>query len=84
MKKELRKFGFVLVAATSMLAFSCGGAEEPTTETPAETPTETPAETPVEEPVTEPVTEDTSAAAACDAGACEAGACEGADKPAAH
>ena len=67
MKKELRKIGFVLVAATSMLAMSCGGAEEPTTETP-------PTEPVVEEPVVieEPVVEDTTAQACEGADACDA------------
>ena len=68
MKKELRKIGFVLVAATSMLAFSCGGAEEPTTETAPETPvTEVPVV--IEEPVVVEV--DTTGGAACEGGACD-------------
>ena len=73
MKKELRKIGFILVAATSMFAFSCGGAEEPTTETPPVTPE---VEEPVVTPEPEPVPADTMAA--CD----ESGACDAA--PATH
>jgi len=65
MKKEFRKIGFVLVAATSMFAFSCGGAEEPTTETAPEAPVEAPVVVPVETPVVVDTT------AACEAGACE-------------
>ena len=78
MKKEFKKIGFILVASVSLFLTACGGAEEPTTETPAETPTETPVEAPVEAPVETPV----DTAAACDAGACEGGACDGAEKPA--
>lgn len=77
MKKEFKKIGFILVASVSLFLTACGGAEEPTTETPAETPAETPV---VEEPVvTEPVAVDTNAMA------CDEGACEGADAaPATH
>lgn len=70
---SLRKLGFVLVAATSMFAFSCGSADEATDITDA--------------PATEEIIDEAGAceAGACEAGACEGGdstdahACEGGD-----
>lgn len=88
---NLRKMGFVLVAAGSMLAFSCGGGEEETTDnegTDTEATTET--ETETEETCDEACdattcdgTEDSTAtcdgAEACDgAESCDE-ACEGAE-----
>lgn len=68
---NLRKIGFAVVAASSMLVFSCG-AEEATEAT--EAPAEAPVETPAPEPAPEPVAADT-AAPACDGGdACDGGA----------
>ena len=84
---NLRKMGFVLVAATSMLAFSCGGGEEGETtegegETTEETTDETTDETTEEscEEACEGADADTTAGeGACEEGACEEGACEGAE-----
>ncbi len=67
---NLRKIGFALVAASSMLVFSCGAEE--TTEATTDAPAETPAETPAPEPVAEPVAADTAAMACDGAEACEA------------
>lgn len=72
---NVRKMGFVLVAATSMLAFSCGGGEEETTE--GET---TEGET--TEEVTEEVTEEACEEGACEEGQCDGGTCEGGDSTA--
>lgn len=67
---NLRKIGFAVVAASSMLVFSCGAEEAEAT---TEAPVETPAEPVVAEPVpAEPVAADT-AAMNCDGGeSCEA------------
>ncbi len=67
---NLRKIGFAVVAASSMLVFSCGAEEaEATTDAPA---AETPAPEVTPEPVAEPVAADT-AAMNCDGGeSCEA------------
>jgi hypothetical protein len=64
---NLRKIGFAVVAASSMLVFSCG-AEETTEAT--EAPAETPAETPAPEVAPEPVAVDTTAPA-CEDASCE-------------
>jgi len=66
MKKELRKIGFVLVAAASMLAYSCGGTEEPKTETEPETP----------EVVVEPSCEPACDGTTCDGGDSTETACD--------
>lgn len=57
---NLRKIGFVMVAATSMVAFSCGGGEEEATD---EATTE---ETTTEETTTEEVVVEETCDAACD------------------
>lgn len=66
---NLRKIGFAVVAASSMLVFSCGAEEatEATEATPAE-----PVVTPAPEPAPEPVAADTAAPACDGAEACEA------------
>jgi basic membrane protein A len=73
---NLRKMGFVLVAASAMLAFSCGGEAA---DDAAETATEAVEE--ATEATEEAVEEATEAVeeAACEEGACEEGACDGGD-----
>ncbi len=66
---NLRKMGFVLVAATSMLAFSCGGGEEEATD-----------EGEATEEVTDEVTEECDGAdMECDGAECDGAECDGAD-----
>ena len=77
---NLRKMGFVLLAASSMLAFSCGGEEA--ADDAAETATEAVEDaTEAVEEATEDATEAVEEAVegACEGGACEGGACEGGD-----
>jgi hypothetical protein len=62
---NLRKIGFAVVAASSMLVFSCGAEEAEATTDAA--PAETPAPEVAPEPVAEPVAADTTAPA-CDGG----------------
>jgi hypothetical protein len=66
---NLRKMGFVLVAATSMLAFSCGAGEE--AETTEGEATEEPAEGTDEHAEVEE--------ASCDEAQCDAAECDGGD-----
>ncbi len=89
---NLRKMGFVLVAATAMLAFSCGGEtteEGEVTDAVEETMNDAEAEIEeVMENVEEDVNEmmdsantavDSLAEGSCEEGACEEGACGGGD-----
>ncbi len=71
---NLRKMGFVLVAATSMLAFSCGGEEvaEDATEAIENLGDE------LNSALDEAMDTDTDDAS-CEDGACEDGACDGGD-----
>ena len=89
---NLRKMGFVLVAASAMVAFSCGGdtSEEEATEA-VEDLMENLEESMDEamEEMEEAVEEmeeatDSLSEGACEEGACEEGACEGGDHACDH
>ena len=69
---NLRTFGFVVVAASAMLVYACGGDEESSEETTEETTEESTEET------TEETEEHGCEPGACEEGQCNGGTCDGA------